>query len=469
VPAQQSVLTLAAAGLLLAAASATGEEARLLVVGDVLLSRQVEREIAATGVSPWAGLLPEFQKADLVLGNLEGAVGGESECAGRVGPCFAIDRRRIPLLAGARFTALSIENNHAGDLGEAGRAATRRALREEGVRPVDFSTPSFFRVKGRTVAVVALNLVPGPGARVQQMPSPEVSRALRLARTLADVVVVSAHWGEELIPWTSERQREVARILVGAGASVVAGHHPHVVQPPGCVDGRPVFFSLGNHLFDQKYPETKKGLVADCRISDGGLSCGMFGTETAPASFSPVAFRALPPAAPLPCPAPLHPPLRLGDVELRAAPFEGAGGIVLEGVREGKVAFRTRPTPLLSAESVSSWGEEPLLFTLERHFSPIDGEDDGVRPYVYAVGPNGLVARWRGSALAWPLVDARVLPPGPNGEGGLLCALHRGDSFLMLDPAIPSRRMAIYRWNGFGFSGVDDPVASEACRCLMAP
>ncbi len=101
-----------------------------------------------------------------------------------------------------------------------------------------------------------------------------------------------------------------------------------------------------------------------------------------------------------------------------------------------------------------------MLVTVERHPSPIDGED-GPRPYVYDVTDHGLVARWRGSALAWPLIDARLLP---GGETMRLCALHRADSFIRLDPASTATRTAVYRWNGFGFAAVKDEEAVAACR-----
>ncbi|HEX7578444.1 MAG TPA: CapA family protein, partial [Thermoanaerobaculia bacterium] len=137
--------------------------------------------------------------------------------------------------------------------------------------------------------------------------------------------------------------------------------------------------------------------------------------------------------------------------------------LVLNGVRGGRVAFRSRPIRALSAETLPSGkeGEPPLLFTLERHLSPIDGED-GVRPYVYEIGPRGLIARWRGSALAWPLVDATVLP----GDPPLLCALHRRDAFLELDVEAPADRVALYRWSGFGFTGAEQAKALEACRAV---
>ncbi len=457
-----------AASALAAAATAAppaSGEGRLLFAGDLLLSRQVEVEIDRTGRFPWDLLTGTFEKADLVFANLEGAVGSAASCPG-AGPCFSIPRSRVGLLARAPFHAVSVENNHAGDLGEAGRAATREALREEGVRPVSFEDgPSFFRVRGVSVALVALNLVPGPGGEAAGVPSPEVRRQLRLARNLAEVVVVSVHWGEELLDWPSGRQREAARWLVANGATIVVGHHPHVVQAAECVAGHPVFYSLGNHLFDQKYPETKEGLIADCRVGDGAVSCTAIATRTEKGSFRPVPFPGVPRAAAelAGCSAPFHRPLLVGGTLLRPkAPTDGSS-LVLEGLREGRVVFRSRPVRTLSAEAwpPGQEGEPALLFTLERHPSPIDGED-GVRPYVYEVGPFGLVARWRGSALAWPLVDATVLP----GDPPLLCALHRRDAFLTLDPRAPADRPALYRWNGFGFSGAGRGEGIDECGAV---
>lgn len=475
--AEKSVLAVSAAAVLaaavLAAASvapaAAAEEGRLLFAGDVLLSRQVEVEIDRTGRFPWERLAETFGKADLVFANLEGAVGSSADCLPGANPCFAISSPRIDLLARAPVHALSVENNHAGDLGEAGRTATRQALKGVGLRPVSFEGgPAFFRVRGRTVALVAINLVPGHVADrggAVRVPSPEVQRQLRLAKNLAEVVVVSVHWGEELLDWPSERQREAAAWLVENGATVVVGHHPHVVQPAECVGGRPVFYSLGNHLFDQKYPETKEGLIADCRIRGETVSCTGVATRTEVGSFRPAPISGVPAAVPAleGCRAPLHQPLRIGDTLLRPMASTDGASLVLEGVRRGRVVFRGRPIRALSAESLPSGkeGVRSLLFTLERHPSPIDGED-GVRPYVYEIGPRGLVARWRGSALAWPLVDATVLP----GEPPLLCALHRRDAFLTLDVEASADRVALYRWNGFGFTGAEQAEALEACRAI---
>jgi poly-gamma-glutamate synthesis protein (capsule biosynthesis protein) len=126
--------------------------------------------------------------------------------------------------------------------------------------------------------------------------------------------------------------------------------------------------------------------------------------------------------------------------------------------------WRSQALPLLSAEAGKLAGPNgpEYLFTLEEHPSTIDSEE-GVRPYVYEALAGGLVARWRGSALAWPLLDATLLPDGD----GVLCALHRRDSFLVLQPKAAGVRTAAYRWNGFGFSGVDDTGILARCRSVF--
>jgi poly-gamma-glutamate synthesis protein (capsule biosynthesis protein) len=304
--------------------------------------------------------------------------------------------------------------------------------------------------------------VKGKDGTPNDIPSVEVARKLRLARRLADLVVVSVHWGEELLDWPSAAQRAAAAWLVANGASLVVGHHPHVVQPPECVAGRPVFFSLGNLLFDQRYSSSKEGLLADCRVESGALACRGLPTQTPlRSSFPRLASRPDPSFSAIEgCRVPLGRPFEVAGVTLR--PVDRGNGLALQGSRGGKVLFTTRPLRALSVESgrLAGGGGEELLFALERHPSPLDGED-GVRPYVYAVGDSGLVARWRGSGLAWPLVDARLLPGGP-----LLCALHRGDSYLVPGLGAQVRHAEVYRWNGFGFSSVDDEGAAAACSAL---
>jgi poly-gamma-glutamate synthesis protein (capsule biosynthesis protein) len=451
------------------------KEIRLLFTGDVLLSRQVAAEISQKRQSPWTKLGDLFHSADWVGGNLEGAVGSSADCreATERSPCFAIDPSLLPLARSAGFTALGNENNHAGDLGTIGRESTRRALAAAEILPLTFeASPAFLRFGELTIAVVSVTTVPDRDGNPTELPSVALEQKLRLAGALANLVVVSIHWGSELIDWPTAQQRQQAAWLIARGADVIFGNHPHVVEPPECVAGKPVFFSLGNHVFDQKYPATKEGMIADCRLHDGSFSCAALRTHTPSGSSFPEAAHPDPGAgqALSACPVQLHPALSISGYILRpqpSAPQGVSGEMWIEGftpTQNSERAWRTRPVAVLSLEAGNLGGsaKPQFLLSLERHASPIDSESDP-RPYVYEVGAHGFVARWRGSALAWPLLDARLLP----GHDGVLCALHRQDSFLVLAPESKGTRVAAYRWNGFGFDGITDDGTVSGCRALF--
>ncbi|MBI3542194.1 MAG: CapA family protein, partial [Deltaproteobacteria bacterium] len=146
------------------------------------------------------------------------------------------------------------------------------------------------------------------------------------------------------------------------------------------------------------------------------------------------------------------------------------GEVVLEGRKPGAKGWNVVAKQLRSLAK-GSFGvgkaRRDFLFTLEAHPSSIDHETSP-RPYVYDVGPHGLIARWRGSALAWPLVDGELLRGATARDSDYLCALHRKDSFVALDPTTKETRTALYRWNGFGFSGVDDRKLEARCASLFA-
>ena len=202
------------------------------------------------------------------------------------------------------------------------------------------------------------------------------------------------------------------------------------------------------------------GDQADCRVRGATLSCGSIATLTPVGSSFPQIAQVGPDLRA--CPVTLRPSPLVNGVRLRV--LEAPNGYVIQGTPAGARPWRSQVLPLVSAEVGRMAGDAGpgLLFTLEQHYSSIDHED-GVRPYVYEVRPAGLVARWRGSALAWPLLDAALLP----GGDGVLCALHRRDSFLELEPGSTGIRIAAYRWQGFGFAGVDDAGVLQRCQAVL--
>ncbi len=459
-----ALLTIAAAAFLSAPAAMaqqTPGDFRMLFTGDVMMSRLVRIEMEQRRTSPWASFSGLFHGVSFVGGNFEAALGDPAKCSPENKLCFAVADSATETMRQAGFSMVTAENNHSGDLGQAGRIETRETFRQIGMLALDFdSSPQFFRFGELTVGLIAVTTIKAADGRVQQVPSVELTQKLRLARQLANLVVVSIHWGNELQDWPTGAQQQDARWLVEHGADLIVGHHPHVVQAPACVEGRPVFFSLGNHLFDQKYAETKDGLIADCSVHAGRLVCGALSTHTDEMTAYPklAGRNAAADKTLASCSPQLGNGAEVNGVTIRPEPWspeQPVDGIILDGYREGKLAWQSRRQALVSLQLTTSMAADPLLLSLERHNSSIDDEV-GLRPYVYAVGPHGLIARWRGSALAWPLIDA------VESKGGVLCALHRGDSFLMPDPATKTTRIAAYRWNGFGFSGIDTPPECEA-------
>jgi hypothetical protein len=463
-------------------ASRQPSEVRLLFGGDVLLSRGVERRLDLTPGALREALRKTLEGADFAAANLEGAVGGRERCGPWVPgkPCFAIPPRFASLLADAGLKAIGTENNHSADLGDEGRAVTFEALARSSILPLTFAdSPQFVRFGNFTLGIITFSNLPGRDGRFVPIPSTALRQKLRLAANLANLVVVYVHWGSELLPWPDEKQVQGAKWLVSHGASLIVGCHPHVVQGPEWIDGKPVFFSLGNLVFDQAYAASKTGLLAQCRVS--GARCGFsaLATHTPDDSFFPeisghnqAADKVLSGRT-----INLSRGLVINGISLRPGndsmiPGRTGGGLApgekgaaIEGVRGGKVLWVSRPVKLVSLEPMALQGRAHarLLFALERCYSDFDGVT-AVRPYVYEPTTKGLVPVWRGTSLAWPLLDATLLP----GNSGILCALHSGGSFLAPGTGSGKRRVAAYRWNGFGFSGVEDKEIQNACRSCLA-
>ncbi len=446
---------------------------RLLMMGDILLSREVQREITLKHLqSPWVNMQSFFTGADWVMGNFEGSVGNHSNCPDtEKSLCFPVTPASLIYPKNAGFTAMSIENNHSTDLGPESRKQTRSALLDAGIAVIDYGhSPGFFKNKGRIISFVSLSNISGRHGKKTDIPSHELRQKIRLAKSLSDWVIVNVHWGTELTDWPQPKQKSMASWLINEGADLIIGHHPHVVQPPECIQGKPVFFSLGNHVFDQKYPETKRGMIAECIADSNQLSCKGIYTETPSNSAFP-AIRDIENKDAITiesCKVQKSSAIVINDYRIRPRLAENQfvdGEIVLEGKKQGVRNWNTPAKQLLTIQKGHLTREQgkDFLFTLETHLSSIDKEI-GPRPYVYEVTPKGLVAKWRGSALAWPLVDGKLIHTPKSGDIDYLCALHRKDSFVTLNPTVKETRTAVYQWNGFGFSGVEDPALSAECE-----
>ena len=432
---------------------------RILFTGDILLSRNVAVEYTSGKNSPWEDLQTIFQSADLVVGNLEGAVGNHHSAINPLqpSPVFAIDSNHIPLLYEAGFHCLTLENNHSLDLGIDGKEKTIETLRKNKLTPITFdNSPCFIPIKDIVISIIAVNNVLSRDSSRQTIPSIELRQKIRLAKQLSNIVIVSIHWGSELLEWPNKEQRKIADWLTLNGVDIIIGMHPHVIQKPEIINGKPVFFSLGNHLFDQKYDMTKEGLVAEIVIKNGKYTCSAFKTQTKKNSFYPQYVENYDFQSSAVYNTNL---LTVNDYVFRGKSLPENNMYFLQTSKENQFAWKSHQMPLISALSSKLDSNNEYLFTLEKHYSSIDKEIT-IRPYVYSVDSNGLLAKWRGSALAWPLLDAEF----SSVDSSILCGLHRGDSFLMLNPKDTTKRIAAYQWNGFGFSALPDSLACKYCQ-----
>lgn len=250
---------------------ARAESFELTFVGDVILGRYRDDgydPIPDGEHEPFAEVT-ELLRSDLVVGNLETPLVRTLPAASPVGArySFGADAALARHLVPAGFDALSLANNHAYDMLAVGVEETPAILGELGITPlgrVSEASDEPVRVEtiereGWRVGFVAVttesNVRPLPG----MPPLPLVDRAelatrvvplVEDARVEHDLVVVLVHWGLEYADEPDWQQQQAARDMIEAGADLVIGHHPHVLQGIERHGHGLIAYSLGNFLFE---------------------------------------------------------------------------------------------------------------------------------------------------------------------------------------------------------------------------
>lgn len=374
--------------------SADESVVELVAVGDVMLGRGV----AETPADPFAAVTSWLAAADLTLGNLEGVIvaGGTARAAPPDGPqpyILHMPTTAADTLRTAGFDLLGQANNHSLDYGAAGLAETAERLQTAGITPFGLGETVLREVDGVRLAFLAFNMVNGE-------PHPwDVTRAtaaVAAARETADAVIVSMHWGYEYHLRADPAQVSAAEAMVAAGADVIVGHHPHVVQGVAAGEQTFVAYSLGNFVFDQAQEETRQGLALRLFVDTQGLRA----VQALPlwAGPQPRLMTAAEGAALLRRIAP--PPRRVA------------------WVCDGRTCERTAADPL-PEQSGRFWAGQ------------IDLTGDGVAETVRLVGEQvtiyeaGAVA-WQ-SPPEWRVLDAALGDPNDDGRYELMLALLRPD------------------------------------------
>ncbi|RZL03718.1 MAG: CapA family protein [Rubrivivax sp.] len=254
---------LVASALCCAAPVLAEPKVSIVFMGDVMVADQPGQRIRQ-GHDPFAPFARILDSADVRVANLECVVARAGKPVDKP-YTFRAHPRVLPLLK-RHVDAVSVANNHSGDFGRQAFAEMLDRLRQAGLpffgggrNLSEAHEPLLIERHGLRIALLGYDeFFPRSFEAGDQHPGvawsedEQVVRDIQRAREVhrADIVIPFMHWGEEHQPRANDRQRELARRMVEAGADAVVGTHPHVVQDIEWHRGRPIVYSLGNFIFD---------------------------------------------------------------------------------------------------------------------------------------------------------------------------------------------------------------------------
>jgi poly-gamma-glutamate capsule biosynthesis protein CapA/YwtB (metallophosphatase superfamily) len=292
-----------------------GDTVSLALVGDLLPAARVLELMMKNGYDyPFREAKSELESADIAAGNLEAPITTRGTPALDKQYVFRGTPEAVTALKEAGFDYLSLANNHTLDYGWEGLSDTMDYLDDANLKHSgagnddrEAFTPAYIESKGMTIAFVSVTrVVPDVSWKADRINSgvaeayspTRVVAAIKEANVNADLVVVMVHWGEERKDYPVEHQTNLGHQFVDAGADLVIGSHPHVLQGFEAYKGKWIAYSLGNFVFSttasSKTSETGV-LNAQCD-KDGVCSLKfkpMFAVNSQPAPMEADAGKAL--------------------------------------------------------------------------------------------------------------------------------------------------------------------------------
>lgn len=254
------------------------KQATILFGGDMMFDRTIRTTIDAKGGDyVFSCLDGELQNADMVLANLEGPITASSSVSvgSKVGSTdnfvFTFPTSTADLLLAHHVGIVNIGNNHIMNFSRAGLRQTKAALDAAGVRY--FGDPD--AAEADRVLRTEIRGIPFSFVNWSDWTSDKTDHTVAQVRAEAEsgrVVVVYTHWGEEYVA-PLPRVRELAHQFVDAGASIVIGSHPHIVQEHETYQGKEIYYSLGNLIFDQYWNDAvSHGLMLRVAFTESGVA-----------------------------------------------------------------------------------------------------------------------------------------------------------------------------------------------------
>ena len=251
------------------------EEINLLFAGDVFLSSHVLNAYDTAGGI--GGVLDEelrqvIQASDYFMVNQEFPFSDRGTAAEDKQFTFRLPPEHVSMFQELGIDIVTLANNHALDFGTDALLDTCSTLDDAGILRVgaganleEAKKPVFMEAKGRRIGFLgASRVIPegswnatskGPGMLTTYDPS-LLLEEIKKAREVCDYLVVYVHWGIERDERPQEYQRTLGQQYIDAGADLVIGSHPHVLQGLEYYKGKPIVYSLGNFVFGSSIPKT---------------------------------------------------------------------------------------------------------------------------------------------------------------------------------------------------------------------
>ena len=179
------------------------------------------------------------------------------------------------------ITHLTLANNHSFDYGEEGFRQTVSNLTRYGIQPIGFNakkspgcSPAIIEKNETHIALFSSCFLEQQDTLICNENASVLSDKIRAFKKIHPdyLVFVCLHWGIELKSTPTPEQVEQAHLIINAGADAIIGHHPHVVQTIEHYNGKYIFYSIGNFIFDNNYPPCNTGIFAIFSLSKNEIA-----------------------------------------------------------------------------------------------------------------------------------------------------------------------------------------------------
>jgi poly-gamma-glutamate capsule biosynthesis protein CapA/YwtB (metallophosphatase superfamily) len=246
-------------------AKSEDKEVSVLLAGDVMLGRTVMTTSLnkSDPTYPFQKVADILKNSDIVFVNLEAPF--VENCPRTSGGLkFCSDPKMISGLKYANINVVNLANNHILNYGQIGLETTKELLAKNDILFTGLGDLVTMKVKNLTIGFLGFDYL-------DNKPTASDYQLVKDSKAKVDILMVGVHWGVEYTDQATNTQRQIAKSLIDSGADVVVGHHPHWIQGVEYIADKPVYYSLGNFVFDQMWSEkTKEGLVVKLTFNEKG-------------------------------------------------------------------------------------------------------------------------------------------------------------------------------------------------------